>query len=100
MIKRIFGFFKSLLSADNKQAGNAMASVVVSLVVGIVVIGILITNLWPVITTTAAANVSGLTGTDAGTTFLVAFWPVVLVMAGIAVGVGVVYWILRETNVM
>lgn len=90
----------SLFSAEKKQPGFALAGQVIGLVVGIVVIGVLITQLWPVITTTAAANVSGLTGTDAGTTFLVSFWPVVLVMAGIAVGVGVVYWILKETNVV
>lgn len=51
--------------------------------------------LWPIVTT-AGANITGMSGSDAGTTTMQAFWPVVLLMVGLGIAVGLVLFALKK----
>ena len=67
----------------------------ISTVVVIIVLAVSIPILWP-IATDASTNITSMTGTDAGTTTIQAFWPVVLLLVGLGIAVGLIMFALRR----
>lgn len=72
-----------------------LAKNLIAAVIGIVVLGALIPVLFPLITDSDTA-IQALTGTDDGTVMLQTLWPVLLVICGVGVPVGVLYFALRK----
>lgn len=62
-------------------------------ILGILVIFLVLANviptLWPMIANTSG-NITAMTGTDAGTTTIKAFWPIAILVIGIGIGVAVI----------
>ena len=72
----------------------------IGIVVVLLVIGTVYPILWPMVTGTVTENITAMTGTDAGTTTFQAFWPVVLLVVGIGLAVGLVVYGLRKFGLM
>jgi len=70
---------------------------------GVVIVVIVLANaipvLWPM-ATDASGNITAMTGTDAGTTTIQAFWPVVLLLVGLGVAVGLIVYALRKFGML
>jgi len=81
------------------QAGEFGVGAVISVTVGVVVIGAVIVALWPTITGTNT-SVQALTQTDAGTTTMKALWPIAIIVIGIGVAAGVVIWACEKFGLM
>lgn len=78
---------------------SGMVKQVVAVIVMIVVLGTLIPVLWPMMTDTSA-DIAALNGTDAGTGFMKTAWPIVLVIIGIGIAAGLIFFALRKFGVM
>lgn len=72
---------------------------VIGVAVTIIVLAYAIPVIWP-IASTASENITGMTGTDEGTQMMVAFWPVVLMVVGIGIAVGVIVYALKKFGVL
>ena len=55
--------------------------------------------LWPMVTT-AGENITGMSGTDAGTTTFQAFWPMVLLFVGLGVAIGLVIFAVKKFGLL
>jgi len=55
--------------------------------------------IWPLVTD-AGADITSMNGTDAGTTTVIAFWPVVLLMVGLGIAIGLVMFALRKFGIL
>lgn len=84
---------------ETSQVGQFSVSVVVSLIVGVLVIGTVVAALWSALAATDT-SIQALTETDAGTVMLKAMWPIVLVCVGIGIAAGAVIWVLKKAGVM
>lgn len=84
-------FFSNEVGA---MIGMGIAVSVIGVVITIVILANVIPVLWP-IATTASANVTSMTGTDVGTTTIVSFWPIALLVIGIGIAVGVIIYGLK-----
>lgn len=77
-----------------------MTKKVVSVILLVVVLGAIIPALWPTMTATtddiAALNATGSTATS----FLQTIWPIVLLVIGIGVAAGLVFYALRRFGVL
>jgi hypothetical protein len=94
-VKR-FNWVKRLAS----QKGEiALVGAIVSGIVGVVVIGLLVVNLWPTFLT-SITGVAALTATDTATTTLKGIWPLVGVVAGIGVPVAAVIYVLHHFDII
>lgn len=51
--------------------------------------------IWPLVTS-ASTNVTSMNGTDAGTTTMVAFVPVILIMVGIGIAIALVMYAVNK----
>lgn len=71
----------------------------VSVVVALIALGTVIPILWPLAAGTTD-NISAMAGTDAGTTTIQAFWPVVLLLVGLGLAVGLIVYALRKFNIV
>ena len=67
----------------------------ISTIVVIVVLSVAVPILWP-IAIGASGNITAMTGTDAGTTTIQAFWPIILLIVGLGVAVGLIMYALRK----
>lgn len=69
--------------------------------VGIILLvaGTLLPVIWPLMVGTDTA-VQALTETDSATTTLQTFWPVVLLVGGIGIAAGAIFFVLRRVGVM
>ncbi|OGM08558.1 hypothetical protein A2Z67_01815 [Candidatus Woesebacteria bacterium RBG_13_36_22] len=65
----------------------------------LIVIAVAFPVLWPLVTG-AGGNITAMVGTDAGTTTVQAFWPIVLLLVGLGVAVGLIMYALKKFNVM
>jgi hypothetical protein len=92
-------WFMKFVMAPAAQAGEFSVSGVVTLLVGILVIGTIIGALWATVAGTDT-TIQALTGTDLGTTNLQTFWPIALMCVGIGLGVGAIMWALRKAGVI
>lgn len=75
--------------------GLGILSGIIAVVVVIIVLANTIPVLWPM-ATTASENITSMSGTDAGTTTMKAFWPIALLMCGLGIGVGMIVFGLRK----
>lgn len=81
------------------QRGAFGIGAVISVTIGIVVIGALVVALWPTITGTNT-SIQALTQTDAGTTTMKAIWPIALIVIGVGIGAGLIIWAARHFGLM
>lgn len=83
------------------KPGAAMSIVgaVVGGVIGIIVLAKLAVALWPTLAATGT-DVAALTQTDAGTEMLQGIWPIVLVVVGVGLAAGAIFFVLRKFGVM
>lgn len=68
---------------------------IIAVVIVLIVLAYTVPVLWP-IAVTAGANITGMTGTDAGTTTMVAFWPIVELLVGLGIAVALVVYAVRK----
>ena len=84
--------------------GILLGLITVSVV--LIVIATAFPIVWPMVTTAGynivgdGANITGMTGTDAGTTTVVGFWPLILLVVGIGIAIGLVVYGLKEFQIM
>lgn len=78
--------------------GMYLLTAVIGVVITVTVLAYAIPVLWPV-ATTASENITSMTGTDAGTSTLKAFWPIALLIVGLGMAVGVIYFGLRAFGI-
>ena len=69
---------------------------IIGVVVVLLVIGTVFPVLWPMVTGSVTANITAMTGTDAGTTTIQAFWPVILLVVGMGLAVGLIMFGLKK----
>ena len=62
---------------------------------------------WPMVTSagynivgSVSENVTGMTGTDAGTTTVVGFWPLIMLVVGIGIAIGLIMYGLKKFGVL
>ena len=72
---------------------------IIGVVVVLIVLGASVPILWP-LATTYSANITSMTGTDAGTTTMQAIWPVALLVIGLGLGVGLIVFALKKFGLM
>ena len=77
----------------------ALLSAIIGVVVVIIVIATAFPVLWP-LATDASANITAMTGTDVGTETIQAFWPVVLLVIGLGLSVGLIVYGLKKMGLM
>ena len=73
----------------------SLLSALIIIVVVMIVLGTSIPVLWPLLTDTST-NITAMTGTDAGTTTIQAFWPIILLIIGLGVAVGLIVFALKK----
>lgn len=71
----------------------------VSVVVILVVVAAAFPTLWQTVTG-ASGNITGMAGTDTGTTMVKTFWPIVLLVVGLGIAVGLIMFGLRKFGVL
>ena len=71
----------------------------IGIIVVLLVLGSAVPVLWPMAAATAD-NISAMTGTDAGTTTIQAFWPVILLVVGLGMAVGLIVFALRKFGLL
>ncbi len=80
---------------EAEEKGEFGVKTVVSVIVGVLIVGTLIGALWSPLAATDT-TIQALTETDAGTTMLKVMWPIALVVVGVGLAAGVVMWVLRK----
>lgn len=78
---------------------GGLAKGLITGVIAIVILGALIPVLFPLITDSDTA-IQALTGTDDGTVMLQTIWPILLVICGIGIPVGVLFFALRKFEII
>ena len=79
--------------------GMAILGAVISIVVTIIVLANAIPVLWP-LATTASGNITAMVGTDAGTSLIKQFWPIVLLLVGIGIAIALIVYALKKFGVL
>ena len=54
---------------------------------------------WPMVVG-AGGNITAMSGTDAGTTTLQGFWPLILLVVGIGIAIGLIMYGLKKFQIM
>ena len=85
--------------------GLLIALITVSVI--LIVIATAFPIIWPMVVTagygitgSVSENITGMTGTDAGTTTLQGFWPLILLVVGIGIAIGLIMYGLHKFKVM
>lgn len=78
--------------------GKGLLAGLLGVVVVMVVMGSAIPVLWPVASNSTAIN--AMSGTDAGTTTIKSFWPIILLIIGIGLAVGLIVMALRKFGLL
>ena len=76
-----------------------MTKKIVGVILLVVVLGAIIPALWPTMTNTDS-DIQALNSTGAATTFLQTIWPIVLLVIGIGIAAGLVFYALRKFGVL
>lgn len=76
-----------------------MLKKVITVLVIVVALGALIPTLWPMFTDTDT-QIQALNGTDTATGFLQTSWPIALLIIGLAIGIGVLFYALKKFGIM
>ena len=77
--------------------GLLIALITVSVI--LIVIATAFPIIWPMVVD-AGGNITAMTGTDAGTTTLQGFWPLILLVVGIGIAIGLIMFGLNKFRVM
>jgi len=72
---------------------------IITTVIVIIVVATAFPVLWD-IALDASENISAMTGTDAGTTTIQAFFPIVLMLVGLGIAVGLIMYAVKKFRVM
>lgn len=78
-----------------RESGNMSLKTLIGGAVGLVILGTVVPVVWPLIAGTDT-DIQAMTGTDAGTTTIQAFWPILLVVCGLGIAAGIIYFGLRK----
>ena len=91
----------SVLAAIASQKGFAGMGILGALL-GVVVVLVVMTQAIPVLWPLAANStaIDAMTGTDAGTTTVQAFWPIILLLVGLGLAIGLIVFALRKFGLM
>lgn len=73
----------------------AILASLIGVVVVVIVLATTIPVLWP-LATDASTNITSMTGTDAGTTTIQTFWPIILLIIGLGLAVGLIVFALQK----
>ena len=76
-----------------------MIKKILAVVLVIIVIGALLPVLWTMMMDTSADVTGNLTGAGAGGTFIAAMWPIVLILVGIGIAAGLIFYAIRKFNI-
>ena len=68
---------------------------IIGIAVVMLVLGRVIPVIWPMITATSD-NISAMTGADAGTVTIQSFWPLILLMIGLGIGVAIIMYAVKK----
>ena len=71
----------------------------ITVAVVLIVIATAFPIIWPMVTS-AGANITAMTGTDAGTTTIQGFWPLIMLVVGIGIAIGLIMYGLRKFGVL
>ena len=100
VIRVLKRFFNVLLHGLPKgERGFALISGIIVAVILVSILGSVVVAMWPTLLG-SNTGIQALTQTDAGTTTLKGVWPIVLVIVGAGVGVGVILFCLKQFGLM
>ena len=88
-IKNRVSFFESGF-ADMKILYGLLA-----VMITLIVLGSAIPVLWPLIAS-SGENITAMTGTDQGPVFIQTFWPIVLMLIGLGIAVGLIIFAIKK----
>ena len=71
----------------------------ITVAVVLIVIATAFPIIWPMVTT-AGLQIGNMTGTDAGTTTVQGFWPLVMLVVGIGIAIGLIMYGLKKFQIM
>jgi hypothetical protein len=83
----------------NSQFGFFNIAGIVTVAVGVTVVGAIVVALWPTIIGTNT-SIQALTQTDVGTKTMQSLWPIVLIGVGVGVSAGLILYILHKMGLM
>lgn len=83
------------ITKNSPQLGVALLGKLIGVLVVVLVLGSAVPVIWPMITATSD-NITAMTGTDSGTTFIQDFWPLVILLIGIGLAVGLIMFAIRR----
>lgn len=76
-----------------------MLVALIGVIVVLIVLGYTIPVLWPIAVATST-NITAMSGTDSGTIMIQTFWPVILMVVGLGVAVGLIVFALRKFGLL
>lgn len=71
----------------------------IGVAVVMLVLGTAVPVLWPLVADTSD-NITAMTGTDVGTTTIQALWPIILLVIGLGIAVGLIIYALKRFNII
>lgn len=71
----------------------------ITIVVVIIVLANAIPVIWP-LAIASSGNITAMTGTDAGTTTIQAFWPIVLLLVGLGIAIGLITFAVKRFKIL
>ena len=79
----------------------------ISVAVVLIVIATAFPIVWPMVTSagynivgSVSENITGMTSTDVGTTTIKGFWPLILLVVGIGIAIGLIVYGLKKFQIM
>jgi len=97
-MKKIANFFHSkFFLSERGELGGGLLAGLIGIVVILIVLGTTIPVLWPLATATTT-NITAMSGTDAGTETIQAFWPIIILVVGLGLAVGLIAYALKKFN--
>lgn len=83
------------LRGDIGSADMKILYGLLTVMVTLIVLGSSVPVLWPIIAS-SGDNITAMTGTDQGTVFIQTFWPIVLMLVGLGVAVGLIIFAIKK----
>lgn len=82
---------------NKKEVGSRVKILygLIAVMVVFVVLAYAIPAIWPLISE-STGNITAMEGTDAGTNLIKSFWPVAIILAGLAIAIGFIIFIVKK----
>lgn len=80
------------------QRGAGSLKSIITVTVTVVILGTAVPVLWPLFAG-SDTDIQAMTETDSGTVFIQTFWPILILIGGIGLVVGIVYMVMRRFNI-